>query len=124
MNISENTVFKKIKSGDVLASFIVLFAALLIFLSVSDSGRGDTVKITYGTHTLTYSLYEDREIEIENNGVKCTVTVGDGCVWVSKTDCREQICANTGKISSGCIICTPGGIIISVGGGEEDVIAG
>ncbi len=122
--VGEKTVFKKIKKGDVLAAFFALALCAVLLVTVPKNGSGDSVYITYGNVTERYSLYEDRTVEIENNGIKLKVTVKNGEVWVSESDCYSRVCINTGKIKSGSIVCAPAGTVIRVGGDGTDVIAG
>ncbi len=120
----ENTVFKKTKKGDILAAFFVLFCAVLLFIAFFGKTQGDVVYIKYGDVTERYFLHEDRKLNIENSGVHSVITIENGSVFVSESDCASGVCVKTGKISSGSIVCAPGGIIITVGEGDSDVIAG
>ncbi len=122
--MSENTVFKKIKKGDVLASFFTIALAAALAFALRTPSNADTVYITYSDRSFAYPLYEDKRIEIENNGVHAAVIIENGRVGVESTDCKNRICIEAGSISSGCIICVPGGIVIRVGEEEHDVIAG
>ncbi len=122
--MSENTVFKKIKKGDIFAAFFVLVCAVALSVAISAKPGGDLVCIKYGNETERYPLYEDRRIKIESNGVHSVVEISDGRVFVSESDCASGVCVRTGKINSGSIVCAPGSILITVEDGEHDVIAG
>ena len=73
--------------------------------------------------TETYSLSENRTIEVTSNGIRLTVVIDGGEVWVKDADCPDLVCKHTGKISRGgeVILCAPAGLRIQVRGGGDDV---
>ena len=122
--MGEGIVSRKLKPGDVLAILFVLVIAVLLMFFLPSS-NGGVVKITTNDDIYTYSLYEDRIIELSENGIKLTVVIENGCVYVSDSDCRDGICKSHGKIKDkGCIVCLPAGVVIETDGGEVDAVAG
>lgn len=122
--MGEGIVSRKLKPGDVLAVLFVFSLAILLMLFLP-STNGSVVKITTNDNVYTYSLYEDRIIELSENGIKLTVVIENGCVYVSDSECRDGICKAHGKIKDkGCIVCLPAGVVIETDGGEVDAVAG
>ena len=116
-----------IRSGDffvitaVLAAALPLLAAPLLFSAVP----GDFVQIRTENDAQTYPLHTDREISVRSKGYSLTVTVENGAVRVSGTDCPSGVCAATGAISvpGQSIVCAPAEVLITIlrdGGAEDD----
>lgn len=75
-----------------------------------DTDSGLQVIITVAGETYgTYPLSEDRVIEISNSYGTNEVTIENGSVSVTKSDCANQICVDTGAVRSEgqMIICLP-----------------
>ncbi len=72
--MGEGIVSRKLKPGDVLAVLFVFALAILLMLFLP-STNGSVVKITTNDNVYTYSLYEDRIIELSENGIKLTVVI-------------------------------------------------
>ena len=95
--------------------FVAIAAALLLtalsFLVFMRSGApGSTVIIkldgkVYGS----YSLSENRRIEIKENKAHNTVVIEDGSVRMEDSDCPDLYCVKQGRItrSGESIICLP-----------------
>lgn len=111
---------KRFKTGDLIAAAAVLVLALICWLAVRPSagGAGDTVVVTveeqeYGS----YPINEDREILITNSkGEENLLTIEGGEVSMSYSDCKNQVCVNTGKISEEgeLIVCLPHKVVVSI----------
>lgn len=117
-------MFKFIKKADIVL-FVVLVAAglALSWLSVRDAGAGQKVVVTangqlYGT----YDLFQDQEIIVEQNDHINKITIKDGQVQMSYSDCKNQICVEDGKISrtNQSIVCLPNKVVVEITGGEEE----
>lgn len=69
----------------------------------------------------SYSIEEDREIEISSTGGHNTVLIENGSVRMKSSDCRNQICVGHSPIShSGeSIICLPHKLVVKIEGGKE-----
>jgi hypothetical protein len=97
------------------------FAPLLFsregeFLTVSVTKENDTVKTRY-------QLSENTRFTVENNGIILTVVIKDGKAYVEETNCPMEICRHSSSVSSrgDSIVCVPGGIVLTVEGGDSDV---
>ena len=110
------------RDGIIAAVVLCLALALLLFPFLFRK-VGKSVVLTYGDTTETYSLLENRTIEVTSNGIHLTVVIDGGEVWVEDADCPDLVCKHTGKISrSGdVILCVPAGLRILVKGGNDDV---
>ena len=111
--------------------FVLIGVAALLALSVILllSGKsGKTVSITCDGSRVTYSLSEDRRIELTSNGYTLSVEIRNGEVSVTESDCPDRTCVRTGKIGKAgqTIICIPAKIVIEVTGGgtDEDFVIG
>ena len=107
----------------IIAAAVLFLALALLLLPFLFRKEGNSVVITYGDTTETYSLSEDRTLEIRSNGLHLTVKIEGGEVWVEDADCPDLVCKHTGKISQSgeVILCVPAGLRIQVIGGGDDV---
>lgn len=117
-------MFQIIKKAD-----IVLFIILLVFglslsaLSLLTGTDGQKVQIEVdGKPYATYSLAENRTIEIHENGHTNKITINDGAVQMSYSTCKNQICVKDGQITktNQSIVCLPNKVMVEITGGEED----
>lgn len=115
----------------IIAAVLAVAVWLLILPIFSSHGEEVTVSVRKGSETFTFKecpIDEPQSFEVENNGIRLTVVIDEGAVWVEAADCDDRVCVHSGKISrSGqSIICAPAGVVINVSGGEsdEDISAG
>ena len=117
-------MFKIIKKAD-----IVLFCVLLVLgLALSTASllagtSGQKVQIEVGGKAYgIYALAENQTIEINENGHLNKITIKDGTVQMSYSDCKNQICVNDGAISmtNQSIVCLPNKVLVEITGGKED----
>ena len=117
-------MFQIIKKAD-----IVLFVILLVFglalsaVALFTGTDGQKVQIEVdGKPYATYSLLENRIIEINENGHINKITINDGTVQMSYSTCKNQICVKDGQISktNQSIVCLPNKVMVEITGGEED----
>lgn len=120
-------MFKIIRKAD-----IVLFVILLIFglalsaVSFFSGTSGQKVQVEVdGKAYGVYALAENQTIEIEENGHLNKITIKDGTVQMSYSDCKNQICVHDGAISmtNQSIICLPNKVMVEITGGEEELDA-
>ena len=106
-----------------MLGFIDIFAYILVilvafFLLFSGNGQPDPQKaVIIGKDTVSeYSLSKNTTVEIESNGIKLTVVVENGSVYVKSADCHDGICTQTGKISKTgqIIVCAPAMVAIRI----------
>lgn len=112
-----------IKKADIILAVALIIVGLAMSYILSfgqESGRELTVSCA-GEKFGTYSLLEDREIVIDRNDHINKVTIKNGIVSMSFSDCHGQDCVHQGEISlSGeTIICLPNKVVLEITGGEE-----
>lgn len=98
----------------------------------TDSGTASAksrqmVRVLYGGELIgLYPLDRDEEIEILRKGHRNLVIIQNGTVRMEESDCKNQICVNTGTISLAgeLIVCLPNQVIVEIvnsgEGGEEN----
>lgn len=111
--------------ADLLAvAAVVLPAAVIFFLFLLPARtEGACVRIYQNGRLLhTLSLEQDRELSVTGQYC-CTVTVRDGAVAVTRSDCPGEDCVHSGWIRSPgrSIVCLPNGLEIRVVGQNGDV---
>jgi len=117
-------MFQFIKKADIVLFFILLaFGVTLSALSLFTGTAGQKVQIEVdGKPYAVYSLAENQTIEITEHGHTNKITIKDGAVQMSYSDCRNQICVNDGQISktNQSIVCLPNKVMVEITGGEEE----
>lgn len=102
------------KKGDFIACGIIcVVAAALAVLFFMLSANGKTVVLKQNNEVIAeYPLNKDMEVTLEHN----TFIIKSGEVYMSKADCKNNICVKTGKISKRgeCIVCLPNRIILEI----------
>lgn len=111
------------KSAPFCKADIVLLAVILIIVIASavfwyagkPAGEQAEVYIN-GKLKAVYSLSQDRAINLDEIGVR--LTVSDGKIGVSDSDCKDKICIHSGYISRSGerIICAPNKLVIVIRG--------
>ena len=100
--------------GTLAAVCLILFC---VFRFLSGSG-GDRVVITVDGETYgTYSLAEDQEIPVKQDGrVTNVVCISGGKVHMEEADCPDHLCMESAPIDSGggTIICLPNRVFLEV----------
>lgn len=120
-----------IKKADIILFLIILiFGFAVTWWSLSGSTDGQYVRITIAGESYgTYSLDQDQEIDIIQDGHHNHITIKNGEVSMTFSDCKNQVCVNTGAISQtkDTIVCLPNKVLIEIQsqqGGNVDVITG
>lgn len=120
-----------IKKADIVLFLVILITGLAVsVISLGDSAEGDNVVVTVDNEVYgIYSLAEDRVIEVHQQGHTNNITIKDGVVSMTYSDCANQVCVNTRPIAntSDSIVCLPNRVIVEITsdeGGEVDVITG
>lgn len=114
------------------ADIILFIAIMIIGLSVTAflamyKSDGDKVHITLrGELYGTYSLLQDKTIEIQNGDDLNTVVIKDGAVSVKSSNCHNQVCVKHAEIhqSGESIICLPHRLVVEIqgeGGGYDAI---
>ena len=116
---------KKIRNDIILALVLLLIAgALWLFTELSKKAGTEVAVIVNGTETARYSLFEEREIRLENETGYNILVIKDGKADVTEASCPDKICVNQHKISKTgeTITCLPNKTVIKVVGSGEDEI--
>ena len=120
-------MFKFIKKADIVLFVVLLVLGLaLSAASLLTGTTGQKVQIEVdGKAYGVYALNENQTIEIQENGHTNKITIKDGTVQMSYSDCKNQICVNDGKISmtNQSIVCLPNKVLVEITGGEEELDA-
>lgn len=113
-----------IKKADIILAvlLIVVGLAMSYILSFGQDTGSELIISCDGEKFGSYSLYEDREIEIKQNDHINKVTIKNGTVSMSFSDCHGQDCIHQGEItkSGEAIICLPNKVVLEIAGGEAE----
>ena len=115
----------RFQKTDSLAIGLVLLLAILIFLGFLPGQKETPASVEIyrdGQLTNTYPLHENREILAEGTYVN-TITIRDGKVAVTHSDCPGTDCVNSGWIDSTgrSIVCLPNALEIRIAGVDSEV---
>ncbi len=124
-----------IKKADIILFFLILvFGIGISWWSLSTNTGGDKAIVTVdGQLYGTYSLLQDQTIEVvQENGHTNYITINDGKVSMTFSNCKNQVCVNSGAISQtkDSIVCLPNKVMIEIKGSDKnegggiDVITG
>ena len=99
----------------------VFALCLVLALLPSPDAPASQARIKSGSRTMTVDLQTDQEFTLEaEDGGYNTVTVRDGRIAVTESDCPDQYCIRQGFCSSGRqIVCLPHKLVISFVGEQE-----
>lgn len=111
-----------IKKADIILAAVLIIVGIAISYILSfgqETGSNLTISCD-GEKFGSYSLYEDREIEVKQNDHINKVTIKNGVVSMSFSDCRGQDCIHQGEItkSGEAIICLPNKVVLEIEGGD------
>jgi hypothetical protein len=116
---------KGFKMGDLLAVAIVLVLATVCFLAFLPRGNEEAACARiYQNGKLLMSVSLDEPQQFTVQGDYCnTVTVKDGTVAITASDCPGQDCIHSGCLDSPgrSLVCLPNALEIRVVSGESDV---
>lgn len=118
-------MIKDIKKGDIFLLAIFVAAALLIAFSPFLQCRGSSGKYSQplllkirisGELYGTYDLNKNQSIQIQNQYGSNTLSIQSGTVSMTESDCRNQICVQTGPIEAPgqMIVCLPHELIAEI----------
>lgn len=121
----------KLKKWDVLVIVVAVVAAGMLYFTGALRPKeigGQAVIYVEGQEETRLNLNEDKEIIIETENGYNVVSVKDGEVVVTESDCRDKICVNHRPVSlvNESITCLPHKMIVEIENGETsdiDVIA-
>ena len=118
-------MIKDIKKGDIFLLAVFAAAALLIAFSPLLQSRGSSGKDSQtlvleirisGELYGTYDLNQNQTIRIQNPYGSNTLSIQNGSVSMTESDCRNQICVQTGPIEAPgqMIVCLPHQLIAEI----------
>lgn len=113
----------RFRKGDVLAVALVLLAAVLVFLCFLPKGDAAYAEV-YLKGELLHKLPLNRNTQITVVGeFTNTVTVADGKIAVTASDCPGEDCVGCGwsNATGRSIVCLPNGLEIRIVSGQSDV---
>ena len=125
-------MIKDIKKGDIFLLAIFVAAALLIAFSPLLQCRGSSGKHSQplvlkirisGELYGTYDLNKNQSIQIQNQYGSNTLSIQTGTVSMTESDCRNQICVQTGPIEAPgqMIVCLPHELIAEITASSDSV---
>ncbi len=111
-----------------LVAGVVALAVFLIMGSVAKaSGPGETAVVEVnGREVMKISLAENRDYTIDGFRGKAYISVLDGQVRITDSDCPDKLCVKMGWISQSdaSIVCLPNRVVVRVmGSGAYDTIS-
>lgn len=116
--------------GDLAAILLVLLlvGALLWAFFAAEQGAAAEISVA-GETVAVLPLAKNAVYPISSRGHNLTVCIVDGEAFISHTDCPDQVCQNTGRISAkgASIVCAPAGVSVHItggGDGDADFVAG
>lgn len=110
----------KIKKIAAPLCVILVIAACIIWIAVQNSCKstGSIAEVRVSNKVvLRLGLDNNTRKEIEGeNGIRLSVVVENGSVYVEHSDCPDKICVNKGKISDAgdTIVCLPARTVVEV----------
>lgn len=120
MKKSFATLFKK---GDIVVFLLLVVAVVFSVVAVTgaDDGR---FALVYVDGELRYSLPLDKDVSVDLLDGAMTVVVENGKVFVSRSDCPEQLCVHAAPLTAegGMTVCLPNKVIITIDSGEVDAV--
>lgn len=110
------------KIGDIFILLLVLVLVVLTITFALGDGANSAEIYIEGELCYTLSLNENKSLEILDG--KMTIVVENGQIYVSESDCQEQLCVHAQKLGSqgGIIVCLPNRVVIKVATREVDAI--
>lgn len=114
--------------ADVLlgVAFLVVGALCFVGLLILNQQPAGQLEVKVAGETKAiYLISEDREVTLEEIGEN-TFEIKDGVVEMVHADCPDQYCVHHRPISKNgeSIICLPNQVVITIRGGEEQVVDG
>lgn len=111
-----------LKKKDWILIAVILCAAgltVLVHKSVGGAGANRVIVKIEGAIQGTYSLSEDREVEI--NGGTNILQIRNGQASMTEADCPDQLCVHQRPVSLNheSIICLPNKVVVEVESGAS-----
>lgn len=118
-----------IKKGDLVIVAVVLILAVLVFVPFALApSQSLTCEITQDDEVIRRvrlgAGYQET-ITIEGDSVTNVIQIDSDCVYFASSDCPDQVCVRTGKLTrAGQIaVCLPNRVVVRLVGAQEEVDA-
>lgn len=115
-----------LRPADGMIAAVAVCMAFLLF-AVSNFGKQTGTQVVVeaaGRPAAVYDLNKPTEITVSGrSGLSLTVTIVDGRVRVTQSECPDHLCEHTGWLSRGgqSAVCVPAGITVRITGGDNAV---
>ena len=116
----------KIKKADIILAVIIAIVGIAasIYLTVHDTDVKNGKVIIHANNKIygEYSLNEDREIKVKEGDHINKITIKNGNVQMSFSNCKNQDCVKQGSIndSSKSIVCLPHKVVVEIESKESE----
>lgn len=120
-------LFRQLKKGDFVIFIIIIIIALSCFIPfISMSSDQLICEISQNDKLLHRIVLQDNfkdKFDIDTG--KCTIRVENNSVWFEYSDCPDQVCVKTGKLSRAgqVAVCLPNHIIVKLIGEQNEIDA-
>ena len=110
----------KLKKADIILAAVIAIVGIAasVYLTLTDVAVKNGVVVIHQNNKIygEYSLYEDREIEVKENDHINKITIKNGNVQMTFSNCNNQDCVKQGSIddSSKSIICLPHKVVVEI----------
>lgn len=113
-----------IKKADIILALILVITGLAasIIVATGYDNVGSKVNVYVDNNLYgTYSLDKDREVTIHNKEHLNKITIKQGKVSMSFSNCKNKDCMKQGEISkqSQSIICLPNKVVVEIEGSSS-----
>lgn len=111
------------KKDFILIISVLLLAVALLGIQKAYGNSGDTVTITVNQKVYgTYSLDQDKTIQIKNESGTNIVRIQNHEVWMEEADCPDGYCMEQGHISKSheTLVCLPHKLVVEVSNASEN----
>lgn len=116
----------KIKKADIILAIVIAIVGIAasIYLTVHDTDVKNGKVIIHANNKIygEYSLNEDREIKVKEGDHINKITIKNGNVQMSFSNCKNQDCVKQGSIndSSKSIVCLPHKVVVEIESKESE----
>lgn len=120
----EKKWYQILTKGDIILVISIFILSFLSLLVVSNfKTKGNTVIIEADNHySKKFKLSENRDVTVKGPVGITVISIKNNRVRVTHSDCKGQICVNTGAINKTgeIIVCAPNKIVVRIAGKKEN----
>ena len=102
----------------------LIMIAMSAKIAYGQTSAGETVSVRSPNGDWLYAIDVDRDVDGFGPEGTCAIAIEDSTVFVRESDCPENICVRTGRISrvNEWIACVPHRIFINIDGERPNLI--